>query len=188
MSPIMRSRPARRARPFIAVALAGLCLCALYYLQPFCGTTTDRWRTGIPTTQDAPVRTNNKLVSLEAHIISKCPDTRASSCYTIALRFYRRKRGLTAGHSIGLPARDDTAGDATRTRQGQLHLVLYWQVRGLVYREQRSTFSRTAVRVLTTRHLDRPITTASTANTVRPNVRDPSRRTSGAIGLTLELA
>ncbi|KAB5577843.1 hypothetical protein GE09DRAFT_533215 [Coniochaeta sp. 2T2.1] len=75
MLPVGRSPATRRSRTVLTVALVGtLCLYALYHLGiPSCRTRTESW---LPKSQEELVVTGDKLVPLEAHIISKCPDTR----------------------------------------------------------------------------------------------------------------
>ena len=75
MLPVGRSPATRRSRTILTAALFGtLCLYALYHLAiPVCRTRTESW---LPKTQEELVVTGDKLVPLEAHIISKCPDTR----------------------------------------------------------------------------------------------------------------
>jgi hypothetical protein len=78
MSPIAGSPTARRHRSILAVAVLGaICLYAFIHLQQLCGLPS-RPAESRPWTQDATVQTNGKLVPLEAHIMSKCPDARAS--------------------------------------------------------------------------------------------------------------
>lgn len=87
MPPITsRSSLARRARLFAALALVGFCFYQIYFFHD------DHSRTwNIPygaakgpdgtaeQTSPPPVGSSPKLVPLEAHIMSKCPDARVST-------------------------------------------------------------------------------------------------------------
>lgn len=75
MLPVGRSPATRRTRVMIAVALFGtLCLYLFYHVGfPAAGPRTDSW---MPKSQDELIKTGDKLVPLEAHIMSKCSDAR----------------------------------------------------------------------------------------------------------------
>lgn len=82
MLPITRNRLGGRARLFIAVFFLSFWLLMFYHLQPLYGnsaTWEGDWT--IVDIDDAPAGTTNKLVPVEAHIMSKCPDARASFHY-----------------------------------------------------------------------------------------------------------
>ncbi|KAJ9136499.1 Gamma interferon inducible lysosomal thiol reductase [Pleurostoma richardsiae] len=80
LTPTMRGHPARRSRPaLIVLCLISLCAYIYYYIQPLA--------VSIPTIirEDEAVQgkiqysephANDRLVPLEAHIMSKCPDAR----------------------------------------------------------------------------------------------------------------
>lgn len=77
-------RPAtRRSRVVIAAALFGtLCLFLLYRTDFLASRPqADSW---MPTSQEELVKTGNKLVPLEAHIMSKCPDARVGLAQHLA--------------------------------------------------------------------------------------------------------
>ena len=75
MLPVGRSPANRRSRAMIAVALFGtLCLYMFYQLGfPAQRTRPDSW---MPKSQGELAQTGDKLIPLEAHIMSKCPDAR----------------------------------------------------------------------------------------------------------------
>jgi len=82
MLPVGRSPASRRSRSraMIAVALfSTFAVFAFYQLYGFSANapSTDSW---MPKTQNELTQTRTKLVPLEAHIISKCGDTRVSAC------------------------------------------------------------------------------------------------------------
>lgn len=69
-----RGRRASPTRRCAILALAALCLFLFYRIRPLSDTSPDRPR-------EASLADNNhgRPVALEAHIISKCPDTRVRS-------------------------------------------------------------------------------------------------------------
>lgn len=75
MLPVGRKPATRRTRATIAVALFGtLCVYLFYHFGfPAPQPRTDSW---MPKSQDELMQTGDKLVPLEAHIMSKCPDAR----------------------------------------------------------------------------------------------------------------
>jgi hypothetical protein len=113
----------------IAVALFGtLCLYLFYQFGfPASQPRTDSW---MPQSQDELTQTGDKLVPLEAHIMSKCPDARVGLCLYTCDRQAEERADRDFG--IGLSERLGPAGDAARLRQGRLHLILYWEVCGLL--------------------------------------------------------
>lgn len=83
MAPInTRSSLARRARVVIAFALAGFCFYNFYFLdghRTWNIHTTAKGSEGPAEQASSLVGANSKLVPLEAHIMSKCPDARVST-------------------------------------------------------------------------------------------------------------
>ncbi|KAH8911432.1 hypothetical protein BR93DRAFT_965219 [Coniochaeta sp. PMI_546] len=75
MLPRGRKPATRRSRAVIAVALFGtLCIYVFYQFGfPASQPRPDSW---MPKSQDELIQTGGKLVPLEAHIMSKCPDAR----------------------------------------------------------------------------------------------------------------
>lgn len=83
MSPIRPSCPSRRTRLPITLALAGLCLYLFYHVHIYVHplptiADPDRWYGAPASEPPSPVQASRKLVPLEAHIMSKCPDARVS--------------------------------------------------------------------------------------------------------------
>ncbi|KAK1762271.1 hypothetical protein QBC33DRAFT_288897 [Phialemonium atrogriseum] len=81
MSPIRPSCPSRRTRLPITLALAGLCLYLFYHVHIYVHplptiADPDRWYGAPASEPTSPVQASRKLVPLEAHIMSKCPDAR----------------------------------------------------------------------------------------------------------------
>jgi hypothetical protein len=74
MSPVPRTG---RVRVLIATSILSFWFLAFYFFQPFYGTSTN-WEGDWTNVKDAPAGATRKLVPVEAHIMSKCSDARAS--------------------------------------------------------------------------------------------------------------
>jgi hypothetical protein len=75
LSSFQDSRSRRRAGYFIATFIIFFWFPVMYFIQPFAWTTTTS-EGGWTGENDAPVVGTKKLVPVEAHIMSKCPDAR----------------------------------------------------------------------------------------------------------------
>ena len=64
----------KRARPLIAIASLLLCVLVYLHIRPFQALETH----GSPISARPVAPKEHKLVPLEAHIMSKCPDARVS--------------------------------------------------------------------------------------------------------------
>jgi len=109
MLPVGRSPANRRSRAMIAVAVFGtLCLYVFYQLGfPAPQPRTDGW---MPKSQDELVQAGDKLIPLEAHIMSKCPDARVR----LPRLWLKEARSADDVPDLGLSKRHDPARDAAR--------------------------------------------------------------------------